>query len=120
MDDTIDTNYLILSSSEQWPANTPIPKYDIIFTDGCIPSRLHNISDRPAFIPSLDTLPRERQGLEYSGAYDNFGAGSSQTNLLRINPAVEHAIASQAVMVNARSVPANLQLTIEVRHYTSH
>ena len=45
----------------------------------------------------------------YSSAYDQTSE-SSQTNL-RVNPAVEAAVASQMMMVNQRPVPEQLQTT---------
>ena len=47
----------------------------------------------------------------YSSAYDQ-GSVSSQTNL-RVNPAVEAAVASQMEMVNQRAVPRQLLTTRE-------
>jgi len=76
----------LLISRDQWPS--PLPEFDIVFSDGCVPATLHNSSDCPSNFPTLDTLPRDRRNEDYSEAYDgenneNKGAGS-----LMISPAV--------------------------------
>ena len=109
--------YLQLLFSEQWPASNPLPNYEIIFADGCVPSSLHNISDRPAYFPTLDTLPRDRRPLDYSDAYDS-GSNEEKTSNLRVNPMVEAAVANTASMVHSQSVPPKLATTWEAQHPT--
>ena len=85
----------------------PLPQYEIIFADGCIPTNLHNLSDRPANFPTLDTLPRDKRMPGYSEAYD--GGQTNGQQAVKINPAVEAALASKATMVAMQPVPANLK-----------
>ena len=94
------------SYSDQWPPGRPIPEYHIEFTDGCIPSNLHNASDCPANFPTLDTLPREQRGPSYSDAYDGDLADGETSGLL-INPAVMQAVASKAAMVSTPILPGS-------------
>ena len=99
---------------EQWPSSNPLPEYEIIFSDGCIPSRLHNVSDRPANFPTLDTLPREKRGPFYSDAYDSTDDAS---NNLRINPVIETVVANTANMLNQQQqLPTRLAMTWEAQH----
>lgn len=98
---------------EQWPSNSPLPEYEIIFTDGCTVSRLHNVSDRPANFPTLDTLPRDRRPLVYSDAYDS--SSNEGGHQLRINPTIETAVANAA---NLTTVPQNMATTWEAQHPT--
>ena len=95
-----------LPYSDQWPPGRPIPEYHIEFTDGCIPSNLHNASDCPANFPTLDTLPREQRGPNYSDAYDGDLADGESSGLL-INPAVMQAVASKAAMVSTPILPGS-------------
>lgn len=89
--------------SDLWPQHRPLPQdYVIEFSDGCIPPNLHNSSDSPANFPTLDTLPREQRGAEYSDAYD--GDQTEETSKLMINPAVMAAVASKASAVVRRPV----------------
>ena len=108
--------HLTLLFSEQWPASNPLPNYEIIFADGCVPSSLHNISDRPSNFPTLDTLPRDRRPLDYSDAYD--GSNEENTSNLRVNPMVEAAVANTASMVHSQFVPPKLATTWEAQHPT--
>lgn len=87
----------------------PLPvEYEIEFSDGCIPPNLHNSSDCPANFPTLDTLPREKRGAEYSDAYDGDQPDTESTGLL-INPAVAAAVASTAAaIVSGGPHPSNL------------
>ena len=110
---TVPSNILF---SDQWPASNPLPNYEIIFADGCVPSSLHNVSDRPACFPTLDTLPRDRRPLDYSDAYD--GSNEEKTSNLRVNPMVEAAVANTASMVHSQSVPPKLATTWEAQHPT--
>ena len=96
----------IYLSSDQWPPGRPIPEYHIEFTDGCIPSNLHNASDCPANFPTLDTLPREQRGPSYSDAYDGDLADGESAGLL-INPAVMQVVASKAAMVSTPILPGS-------------
>lgn len=93
-------------TNEQWPAGRPIPEYHVEFTDGCIPSNLHNASDCPTNFPTLDTLPREQRGPNYSDAYDGDLLDSESPGLL-INPAVMQAVASKAAMVSTPILPGS-------------
>ena len=93
-------------TADQWPAGRPIPEYHIEFTDGCIPSNLHNASDCPTNFPTLDTLPREQRGPNYSDAYDGDLADGEAPGLL-INPAVMQAVASKAAMVSTPILPGS-------------
>lgn len=95
----------------------PLPQYDIMFTDGCIPTNLHNLSDRPANFPTLDTLPREKRMPGYSDAYD--GEQSNGLQAVRVNPAVEAALASKATMVAVQPVPVNLKTHREAHQQAS-
>lgn len=88
-----------------------------MFSDGCIMTRLHNLSDRPANFPTLDTLPIERRPLGYSDAYDSQGDTNSHRNL-RINPIVETAIANTASMMTSQPVPLAMATTWEAQHPT--
>ena len=101
---------------EQWPSNQPIPEYEIILSDGCIPSNLHNLSDRPQNFPTLDTLPRERRGHEYSDAYDGNNSILSGSQVLKINPALHATVASKATVITAGAIPPNLATTWEAQH----
>jgi len=40
------------------------------FSDGCIPPNLHNTSDCPSNFPTLDPIPVNKRGPDYSDAYD--------------------------------------------------
>ena len=95
-----------IMTSEQWPPGRPIPEYHVEFTDGCIPSNLHNASDCPTNFPTLDTLPREQRGPNYSDAYDGDLPDGEGPGLL-INPAVMQAVASKAAMVSTPILPGS-------------
>ena len=57
--------------SDHWPASRgPVPVYLVRFADGCIPPNLHNASDCPSNFPTLDPIPSNRRGPDYSDAYD--------------------------------------------------
>jgi hypothetical protein len=104
-------------SMEQWPTSNPLPEYELIFIDGCIPSKIHNLSDRPANFPTLDTLPRERRGPNYSDAYDSRDEQGASSR--RVNPTVEKVVANTANMVVTQPIPSNMGMTWESQHPTS-
>jgi hypothetical protein len=101
----------------KWPQGKPFPDFHIIFNDQCTPTQLHNLSDRPANFPTLNPLPPEMQGLDYSDAYDDDYEGDldecmpSQKKELSINPSVKAAISSHAAMVQSGPIPKSLQTT---------
>ena len=63
---------IVTLSSDRWPANRgPVPVYLVKFADGCIPPNLHNASDCPSNFPTLDPIPSNKRGPDYSDAYDD-------------------------------------------------
>jgi hypothetical protein len=74
-------------SKEQWPPSNSLPEYTLILIDGCTASNIHNLSDHPANFSTLDTLPRERRGSNYSDAYDSRKLHCVSSR--RVNPTID-------------------------------
>ena len=62
---------MVTLHSDHWPASRgPVPVYMVKFSDGCMPPNLHNSSDCPSNFPTLDSIPVNQRGVDYSDAYD--------------------------------------------------
>ncbi|XP_065901844.1 epidermal growth factor receptor kinase substrate 8-like isoform X2 [Dysidea avara] len=96
-----------MTTSDRWPASRgEVPVYMVKFSDGCIPPNLHNASDCPSNFPTLDPIPVNKRGPDYSDAYDeDYKGGMDDEHLnnqttLRINPAVIEAEASKSASLS--------------------
>ena len=88
--------------SDQW--KSPPPEYEPVFSDGCVPTTLHNSSDCPSNFPTLDTLPREWRTPDYSEAYDGSITDGKTTGGLMISPAVMYLMGATPKTTHAVQV----------------
>ncbi|KAI6655546.1 Epidermal growth factor receptor kinase substrate 8-like [Oopsacas minuta] len=101
----LGTNWMLTHSS--WPQTKPIPKYDVIFSNGYTIDNLP--LNEPTIWGNLDPLPELERPTDYSDAYDHIQVIPQAVE--KISKDIESAVFKQAKQVKSRAADSHTDST---------